>query len=180
MTSRQTRPGGRTEAVRQRALAAVIEELSEPARLLSYDSLAKRAEINRATLYRNWPEPAELIAEALGSVLPGLEESGPLELREALLTLAHEARAVLRSAPGRTLIANVMAAAQHDPVIGEAIRAYWQARIGHASEVSGVPAKRVRAAVSAVAGRLLFEGLMFQREVPEAELRELIEAAINQ
>lgn len=177
MTARQSRPGGRTEAVRQRALAAVIAELSEPTRLLSYDSLAKRAEINRATLYRNWPEPAELIAEALGSVLPGLDDSGPIELTDAVLILAHEAQAVLRTAPGRILIANVMAAAQHDPVIGEAIQAYWQARIGHATEASGVPAERGRAAVSAVAGRLLFEGLMFQHEVPEAELRALIERA---
>ncbi|WP_052663704.1 hypothetical protein [Psychromicrobium lacuslunae] len=179
MVAKQLRPGGRSEAVRQRAFEAVIAELSEPSRLLSYDSLARRAEINRATLYRNWPDPAQLIADTLASVLPGIGDAEPADLTEALFALAHEAQAVLRTTAGRTLIANVVAAAQSDPVIGQAVHTYWQGRIGHTVEASGVSVEKVKAAVGLVAGKLLFEALMFQRELPERELRALIERALD-
>src|SRR4051794_12952320 len=60
------RPGGRSARVQEAVLAAVLHELVESGYgSLSFDRVAERAGVHRATLYRRWTGKEALVAEAL-------------------------------------------------------------------------------------------------------------------
>jgi AcrR family transcriptional regulator len=60
------RPGGRTAETTRRVFGATMELLVEGGYPhVTFQSVAERAAVGRATLYRRWPEPAMLIAEAI-------------------------------------------------------------------------------------------------------------------
>lgn len=62
----RTRPGGRTAAVTRRLFEAVMELLVEGGfEAVTFQAVAERAQVGRATLYRRWPNPAALVAEAI-------------------------------------------------------------------------------------------------------------------
>ena len=57
----------RGEAVVQRVLAATMEELALVGyRALRVEDVAARAEVNKTTVYRRWPEKGVLVRDALG------------------------------------------------------------------------------------------------------------------
>jgi AcrR family transcriptional regulator len=57
----------RGEAVVQRILAATMEELARVGyRALRVEDVAARAEVNKTTVYRRWPEKCALVRDALG------------------------------------------------------------------------------------------------------------------
>jgi IclR helix-turn-helix domain len=64
-TSRVRRPGGRNEQVRQSVAHAVLELLTTGDAELTVASIAAKAGVHRATVYRRWPTVGELLREAL-------------------------------------------------------------------------------------------------------------------
>jgi AcrR family transcriptional regulator len=63
-----SRPGGRTALNSQRIFAATMSLLGEggyPA--ATFQAVADRAGVARATLYRRWPTPAELVGDAIAA-----------------------------------------------------------------------------------------------------------------
>jgi AcrR family transcriptional regulator len=57
----------RGEPIVQRVLAATIEELARVGyRALRIEDVAVRAEVNKTTVYRRWPEKCALVRDALG------------------------------------------------------------------------------------------------------------------
>ena len=59
----------RGEAVVQRVLAATMEELALVGyRALRVEDVAARADVNKTTVYRRWPEKVALVRDALGCV----------------------------------------------------------------------------------------------------------------
>ena len=72
----QKRPGGRTEVVRQKVIAAVIELIKSGNMHFSYNELADLSGVNKTTLYRRWPSQINLFQEALQ------EHNRPVEIKE--------------------------------------------------------------------------------------------------
>ena len=72
----QKRPGGRTEVVRQKVIAAVIELIKSGNMHFSYNELADLSGVNKTTLYRRWPSQINLFQEALQ------EHNRPVEIKD--------------------------------------------------------------------------------------------------
>ena len=71
----QKRPGGRTEVVRQKVIAAVIELIKNGNMHFSYNELADLSGVNKTTLYRRWPSQINLFQETLQ------EHNRPVEIK---------------------------------------------------------------------------------------------------
>jgi AcrR family transcriptional regulator len=65
MSRLRTRPGGRSEAVRQRVAGACLELLAEGQADFGPVEVARRSGVSRATIHRWWPTRADLLREAL-------------------------------------------------------------------------------------------------------------------
>lgn len=61
----RVRPGGRSERAREAVLRACLDLLVEGVVELPVSEVAERSGVNRATVYRWWPTPADLLAEAV-------------------------------------------------------------------------------------------------------------------
>ncbi|ODQ96394.1 TetR family transcriptional regulator [Mycolicibacterium holsaticum] len=60
------RPGGRNAMVRARILAATTELVARDGIAgFRYDEVAERAGVHKTSVYRNWPDREDLVAEAL-------------------------------------------------------------------------------------------------------------------
>jgi AcrR family transcriptional regulator len=59
------RPGGRSERAREAVLRACLDLLVEGVVELPVTEVADRSGVNRATIYRWWPAPAHLLADAV-------------------------------------------------------------------------------------------------------------------
>lgn len=73
---RTARPGGRNARVRSQILAATMELVARNGVAgLRYEEIAELAGVNKNSVYRNWPDRAVLISDAL---LQYAEDSAPL------------------------------------------------------------------------------------------------------
>lgn len=61
----RVRPGGRSERTREAVLRACLDLLVEGVVELPVAEVADRSGVNRATVYRWWPTPADLLADAV-------------------------------------------------------------------------------------------------------------------
>ena len=87
------RPGGRTAEITGRIQGAVIEVLTEGgAEACTFKAVAERAQIERSTLYRRYPDRWEMMLDALlnvtaDEVTPELGDSFPGNLENLLRSL---------------------------------------------------------------------------------------------
>lgn len=100
------RPGGRTSEVTSRVFEATMELLEEGGiSAVSFQRVAERAEVGRATLYRRWPEPNFLVADALAATAADrirMRDTG--SLRGDLNALLEQIGAFIDSKTGRAAI----------------------------------------------------------------------------
>lgn len=88
------RPGGRNARVRAQILGATAELVARDGIAgFRYEEVAERAGVHRASVYRNWPDREELVAEALlryAEDLASIADTGDLhrDLVDYLLALA--------------------------------------------------------------------------------------------
>lgn len=132
---RGRRPGGRSARVREAVLAAVLEELVEGGYVaLTFDRVAARAGVHRATLYRRWASREQLVAEALleqaGRDIP-LPDTGTL--RGDLRGLAHAVAATITSPQGEGVLRTLVSEAGRAPDITAAGRTFWGRRFAAAA-----------------------------------------------
>lgn len=165
-----TTPDRAPSAARRRILDSALLELSARGPRLSYDALAERAGVNKTTLYRNWPDPADLVVEALDaeSGEPTVRLTG--DSRERLRLLAQDARKKL-SPPERRIISVVIAAAQNDARIAEAFHRYWDRRF----RVAGPDAD----AAQLLAAQTIFHTLVLGREITDEDIGRWVEVALE-
>lgn len=163
-------PDRALSAARRRILDSALLELSARGPRLSYDALAERAGVNKTTLYRNWPDPAELIVEALDaeSEEPAIRLKGGS--RERLRLLAHDAKEKL-SPRERRIIVVVIAAAQNDDRIAQAFHRYWDRRF----HVAGDDAE----AAQILAAQTLFHTLVLGRELTNEDIDRWVTIAMQ-
>jgi AcrR family transcriptional regulator len=96
-----------------RAIADILEE-DGPAGI-THQRVAERAGVGRATVYRHWAQPADLLVEAVTSAdLPFLEQAGGT-LRERLRTDLRRLRDDMAAPIMATLLATIIERSQHDP-----------------------------------------------------------------
>lgn len=82
---------------------------------ISIDCVAQRAGVARTTIYRNWSNKAELVIDAFGSMSPTLEIEPSGDTRADLLGLMKQLAAELPEARWASVLASLVAAAEHDP-----------------------------------------------------------------
>ncbi|MGV9314774.1 TetR/AcrR family transcriptional regulator C-terminal ligand-binding domain-containing protein [Streptomyces sp. NPDC003691] len=88
------RPGGRNARVRERILGATAELVARDGITgFRYEEVAELAGVHRTSVYRNWPDRAELVAEALlqyAEDLASIADTGDLrrDLVDHLVALA--------------------------------------------------------------------------------------------
>lgn len=126
------RPGGRTAKVRAAVLRATQDELVERGfHRLTMDQVASRAGIGKTTIYRRWGTRARLVTDLMGELA---EQSYPTPGTGSIEdVLRANALSVLESITnplfGATLQA-VIAAATSDAEAADALRAFYDKRIG--------------------------------------------------
>jgi AcrR family transcriptional regulator len=105
-TNKKTRPGGRTADVTRRVHKAIIELLIEGGvQSCTIKAVAERAQIERSTLYRRFPDKWEAIIDALmaraaAEVMPELGRA----FAEDLSSVLHKLTATLESPLGPALL----------------------------------------------------------------------------
>jgi len=123
----QKRPGRpRDESARQRILDAALELLQQESfAQLTVESIAARAGVGKATVYRWWPNKAavmiEAFREAVGPEVP-FPDSGCLE-DDIRLQMDKFTRMLL--GPRGRMLTGFVAAAQSDPDVAAALADYW-------------------------------------------------------
>jgi len=101
----------RGEPVVQRVLAATMEELARVGyRALRVEDVAARAEVNKTTVYRRWPEKSALVRDALGCMADArfsVPDTG--SLRGDLLALGSTMVGLLGSPQGQSVVRMLVA-----------------------------------------------------------------------
>jgi len=106
----------RIARTRAAVLQATIELIaSEGPEAVTFQEVARRARVGRATLYRHWPHPDELIFEALADIVSEWEFTGPGRLREKLVAEIDRRRPELNQPLVRIAFNAVLSRAPRDP-----------------------------------------------------------------
>jgi AcrR family transcriptional regulator len=123
--------------VRTAVLNAVVEELVESGyAATTFERVATRAGVHRATLYRRWGSKEELVADALAAQAARdvpMPDTG--SLREDLRLLMHAITANISSQPGEGLLRTLVSDASRVPGIATAGRRFWEQRFALAQAV---------------------------------------------
>lgn len=134
---RRMRPGGRSARVNEAILTAALDELVESGYTkLTFERVATRAQVHKASMYRRWASKEELIAEAslahTERVIP-IPDTG--SLREDLRQLGHAIVANISSPVGQSLLRTLVSEASRVPELAAAGRAFWGHRFALAGEI---------------------------------------------
>ena len=127
----QSRPRGRprSEAKRQAIFEATLALIdSRGFTGVSVDRIAERAGVEKATIYRWWPNKAVLAIDAvLSAIDPGAPHPKSGSARQDLVTHLRYLIRIFRGAKTRHVIASFLAEAQHDPELAAEVDARVQA-----------------------------------------------------
>jgi len=132
------RRGGRSARVRSATLQATREQLMDGGYArLSHLAVARRAQVDPATVYRRWPTRARLAIDAvvdLAETAVPIPDTGSLH---ADLTALHRSVAAVLNRPGqlRLFQAFSFAALEDDPEVVGALERFWRSRFAAAAEL---------------------------------------------
>jgi AcrR family transcriptional regulator len=116
----QATPDPRLERTRATVLAAVRRLLgSEGPGAVTFGRVSRESGVSRTTLYRHWPGPSELLADAWSRVVPPNTVAHSSDLRADLIETFAAVRDVAESATMRRSLPALLAAAQDDPVLAD-------------------------------------------------------------
>jgi AcrR family transcriptional regulator len=129
-------------------LTTALEELARVGySALSIDAVARKAGVNKTTVYRRWPTKTSLMVAAITGAL--VFEAAPEQatLRDDLLTLAHRLNAWVKTPVG-TAILRTLAVELHRPEVHAMsraaklnVKAEWTAAVRRAIARGEVPAR---------------------------------------
>ena len=181
----QRRRGGRNARVRGSVLRATLELLSEEGfGGITFPAVARRAGVNKTTLYRGWPTSADLVQEALAGfealALPDVDTGSWRGDVEAFV----EARLrLIRDPLAAGILRAVIALGRSDSRRAEWVDGFWRPRerewrspVDRAIE-RGELRKSARSVplVELVAGPLLLSHLATERPLSSGEVRALVD-----
>lgn len=136
-SSSRPRPGGRSARVVAAAHAAALEVLRD----VGYDGLqladvAKRAEVNKTTVYRRWPTKAALVGDLMAQFTRSAvatPDTGALQSDlELLLTEIADA---LEDRAVRAVLYAALAAGDSNDDIVAALTGFWAERFARSGEI---------------------------------------------
>jgi AcrR family transcriptional regulator len=129
-TTSKTKPRGpgrpRSEKARRAVIRATLKLLERVGfNELTIEAVAARAAVGKATVYRWWPNKAELVIAAFASAV---EEELRFPSAGPVLKSIHEQMqrwAVIFQSPLGQIVGTVIGAGQSEPEILDAFRAHW-------------------------------------------------------
>jgi len=121
MNSPQRVPGRPLDAGIEADLLRATQDLliEEGFERLTVDAVAKRCNASKATIYRRWPSKVALAVAATAALLSVPEMPNTEDLREDLLACAS---AYIQEDSRMAVLASLLTAARHDPVLRTAAR----------------------------------------------------------
>jgi AcrR family transcriptional regulator len=131
MEATKRRPGGRSARVRAAVLAATLDELGAAGYgAMSLESIARRAGVNKTTIYRRWGSREalvlDLMLERARAVVP-VPDTG--SLRGDLLQLARAAVANASSPDVEPILRAALADVPQNRAIAAAVSRFWAERL---------------------------------------------------
>lgn len=178
----------RITRTRAAVLEATIELIAtEGPDAVTFQEVARRAHVSRATLYRHWPHPDELIFEALAEIVSEWEFRGPGRLRDELVAEIDRRRSELNQPLVRIAFNAVLSRAPRDPAaarlrdrlvgsIAESLRTSIEAGVERGELRSGLDAEVLTAQVmGAMVWRSFVMGRNVTREFFERVVAEALE-----
>ena len=116
MSSHSRPPGRPLDAGIEADLLRATQDLliEEGFERLTVDEVAKRCSASKATIYRRWSSKVALVVAAASALFPLPEVPDTGDLREDLLACA---RAYIHEDRQMAVLASVLIAARHDPVL---------------------------------------------------------------
>lgn len=131
-----TRPGGRTARTRAAVLAAAFDELdSQGFGALTLDTLAQRSGVHVSTIRRRWRTVEGVIADLLAQHSTTIPTPDTGDFRQDLHELARVIAAFHATRRNRNLIEGIVAAAAHDPNLGQIVGDAFAARTQHVTQL---------------------------------------------
>jgi AcrR family transcriptional regulator len=126
----RTRPGGRSARVRAAVIEALLGELAEHGLAgTTMEGVARRAGVNKTTLYRRWGSREELVLDALlelGERRVPIPDTG--SLRDDVLTVAREIVASVSTPEADAVIRAAAADPAQDSKLVARVRQFWTVR----------------------------------------------------
>ena len=182
-SSRQ-RPGGRSARVREAVRRATLELLADEGfGAITLPAVARRAGVNKTTVYRWWSSPLELVHEALAELealaLPEIDTGSWEGDVEAFVRARVR---LIRNPLAAGILRAVIAMGRSDETLAEWVDAFWKPRerewrspIDRAIERGELAASaRGVPLVELVAGPLLLSHLATERPLSRKEIAALV------
>jgi AcrR family transcriptional regulator len=188
VSSPRSRPGGRSAQVRAAVLEAGLAELAAVGfHALSLEGIARRAGVNKTTLYRRWGTRDALMLEAIrerAATKVPIPDTG--SLREDLLQLVRAAIANLSTVEVQAMVRVGIALAPYESSVADVVHAFWTDRLA----IDGVIVERAIArgeiapiapafVIEAVLGPPYFHLLVTGQTVPDAFLARTVDLVVR-
>lgn len=180
--------GGDPRATRSRdaILAAAVRLLEAgAAHEINHTRVAAEAGVGRATAYRHWPEPWDLLLEAMEIVIPAID-MGDGPIRDRLTRELKRRLAWFNSSIAGAALAAIIDRAEHEP----RIRRMRDRTLGQANEMLGDAIKQAAIAgelrpdtpadviAKALVGSLLFDRHLLGHNLTEERAGELVDTLL--
>lgn len=175
-----------------RTRAAVLEATRELIHregtgAVTFQEVARRARVSRATLYRHWPHPDELIFEALAEIVSEWEFTGPGRLRDQLIAEIDRRRRELNQPLVRMAFNAVLSRAPRDPsaarlrdrLVGSmagSVRKSIEAGVARGELKPGLDAEVLTAQVM---GAMAWRSFVMGRNVTREFIERVVAAALD-
>jgi len=181
--AKQRRPGGRNAEVRDAVRRATLDLLvNEGFDAVTLPAVARRAGVNKTTLYRSWTSPAELLGDALAELealaLPDIDTGSFATDVEAFVASRLQ---LIREPHAAAILRAVVGAGEPHPALYAWVETFWKPRqrewrspIERAIERGELlPSAREVPLVELVAGPLLLAQLATRRRVTRPEVETI-------
>lgn len=133
----RSRPGGRSSRVRASVLQATLDELAETGyAALSLESVARRAGVNKTSVYRRWGTRDSVVLDAVlerASQWVPIPDTG--SVRQDLLELARAVIANVSTPELEAVIRTFVAEAPRESALASRGREFWAARFAADREI---------------------------------------------
>ena len=178
----------RVERSRRVILDATLDELGEVGYgAMTIESIAKRAGVGKATIYRHWNGKLDLVESALDAMKDHLPTPGEGNARDRLIELLRSLVAYLTAPPASECLPTIVSAAHYDPAVRafhlrfSAERRAVVVDIVEQGRRNGEVGGDVDAelAVEMLVGPIFYRSLMTDRRFTVDEVEPLVDAALR-